>query len=360
MTPAVYFDGKIAADRTVRVIMDGEGLSFSGDGVSLTRWPFAAIETVDPYVAGRPLRLSCTQAPGARLVIADDAFNSLLITQARHLRGGVNVSRLARLMAKIAGGLAVVALAAYFTVQYAPKPIAFMLPDSWRNRAGEQIEGSLTEGAKVCTNAAGQKALSALMARIIEGNPDLPPVQVKVYDMPIMNAFAMPGERVVVTAELIRRADRPEEVAGVVAHELGHVMHRHAEAQLVRMAGLQLLFAVVTGGGGGDTLSQFAGVATILNYSRAAEEEADQFAVETMTASAIDPQGLKTFFEKIMAEEKATAGNPVTGTIGQIFATHPGTEERISKIGALPAGVTARPVMSDEQWVALKGICTQQ
>jgi predicted Zn-dependent protease len=196
------------------------------------------------------------------------------------------------------------------------------------------------------------------MARIIEGNPDLPPVQIRVYDMPIMNAFAMPGERVVVTAELIRRADRPEEVAGVVAHELGHVMHRHGEAQLVRMAGLQILLAVVTGGGGGDTLSQFAGVATILNYSRAAEEEADQYAVETMTAAAIDPQGLKTFFEKIMKEEGASAGNPVTGKIGQILATHPGTEDRISKIGPLPAGVVARPVMSEEQWVALKGICS--
>lgn len=357
MTPAVYFDGKIAADRAVRVVMDGVGLSFSGNDVPPTHWPFAAIETVDPYVAGRPLRLSCDQAPGARLVISDDAFNSALIAQARHLRGGVNISRLARLMAWIGGGLALVGLVVYLTVQYAPKPIAFMLPDKWRDRVGVEIESSLTEGAKVCSNTAGQRAISAIMARIIEGNPDLPPVQVKVYDMPIINAFAMPGERVVITAELIRRADRPEEVAGVLAHELGHVMNRHAEAQLVRIAGLQVLFAVLTGGGGGDTLSQFAGVATILNYSRAAEEEADQYAIAAMTASAIDPQGLKTFFEKIMVEEKTSAGNPVTGKIGQIFATHPGTQDRISKIGPLPDGIVARPVMTVDQWAALRNIC---
>ena len=339
--------------------MDGGGVNFSGDGVPHTRWALAAIETVDPFVPGRPLRLSCDQAPGARLVISDDDFNSALITQARHLRGGVNVSRLARLMTWIGGGLALVGLVVYLTVQYAPKPIAFMLPDKWRDRVGVQIETSLTEGAKLCSSAAGQRAMSALMARIIEGNPDLPPVQVKVYDMPIMNAFAMPGERVVITAELIRRADRPEEVAGVLAHELGHVMNRHAEAQLVRIAGLQVLLAVVTGGGGGDTLSQFAGVATILNYTRAAEEEADQYAIDAMTASAIDPQGLKTFFEKIMAEEKTSAGNPVTGKIGQILATHPGTEDRISKIGPLPDGVVARPVMTGEQWAALKAICVK-
>jgi hypothetical protein len=356
LTAAVFFDGQTATDRPVTVRLDAGGVSFSGDGVALTRWPYSAVTPVDPFIAGRPLRLASSLAPGARLVIADDAFNAELIAQARHLRGGANVGRLARLMAWIFGGLALVALATYITMQFAPKPIAFMLPDKWRHRVGEQIEASMTEGAKLCANPRGMQAMSAMMARITEGNPDLPPVQIRAYDIPIMNAFAMPGERIVMTAELIRRAGRPEEVAGVLAHELGHVVNRHSEAQLVRVTGMQILFAIVTGGGGGDTISQMAGLAAILSYSRAAEEEADNYAIAAMTASAIDPDGLKTFFEKVLAEEKS-GGGKTFGQVGQIFATHPGTEERISHIPPLPEGVVARPVMSEEKWKDLKGIC---
>jgi beta-barrel assembly-enhancing protease len=357
VTAAIFFDGQTATDRPVNVRLDASGLSFSGDKVSLTHWAFGTIETIDPFVPGRPLRLASRLAPGARLVIADDEFNTELIAQARHLRGGINVGRLARLMAWIFGGLALVALATYFTMQFAPKPIAFLLPDKWRDRVGEQIEASLTEGAKICSNSKGQQALSAMMARIIEGNPDLPPIQVRVYDIPIMNAFAMPGDRIVMTSELIARAEQPEEVAGVLAHELGHVVNRHSEAQLVRVTGMQILFAIVTGGGGGDTISQFAGLAAILSYSRAAEEEADEYAIQAMTASAIDPLGLKSFFEKVLAEEKGGGSGKTFGQIGEVFATHPGTEERIGKIPPLPAGVKARPVMSEEQWQALKGFC---
>ncbi len=193
----------------VTVVATASGIRFSGDGVAETSWPLAAISAVDPYVPGRPLRLSSDLAPGARLVIADDDFSAELIARARHLRGGVNVSRMARLLSWIAGGLILVAAAAYLTVQFAPKPIAFLLPDKWRDRVGAQIEASLTEGAAVCSNAAGQRALSAMMARIIEGNPDLPPVQIRVYEIPIMNAFAMPGDRIVITAELIARAEAP-------------------------------------------------------------------------------------------------------------------------------------------------------
>jgi beta-barrel assembly-enhancing protease len=359
VTRAVFFDGRVAADRVVTVAITASGVRFSGDGVAEAEWPFRALSAVDAFMPGRPLRISSDQVPGARLVIGDDEFNAELMARAPHLKGGVNLHRLGRLMAWIFGGLLVVAAITYLTMQYAPKPIAFMLPDTWRDRVGTQIEATLTEGAKVCSGAAGQRALSAMMARIVEGNPDLPPVQVRVYDIPIMNAFAMPGERILMTGELIKRAKRPEEVAGVLAHELGHAMNRHSETQLVRATGLQVLLAVFTGGSGGDTISQFASLAAILSYSRAAEEEADRFAVDTLTASAIDPTGFRDFFETLLQEEKSSGGDGDTafGKIGEVFASHPGTEERIKKIGPLPDGVVARPVMSEEQWQDLRGIC---
>ncbi len=111
-------------------------------------------------------------------------------------------------------------------------------------------------------------------------------------------------------------------------------MRRHSEAQLVRATGLQFLLALITGGGS-DTLSSIAGIAAILTYSREAESEADDLAVKLMTDAAIDPLGLREFFEIMLAEE----GKPSTGTWGKIessLSTHPGTEDRIKKIGPCP------------------------
>jgi beta-barrel assembly-enhancing protease len=96
----------------------------------------------------------------------------------------------------------------------------------------------------------------------------------------------------------------------------------------------------------------------VLRSSRAAEAEADQFANEALIKAKIDPQGLRTFFEKIMKIEKEhSTDSAVLGEIGSIFSTHPGTEERIKEIKLLPVGVAAKPVLTDQEWQALKKIC---
>ena len=354
--PAIFFDGEVAAGRAVTITLSADGVSFSGAGVTSQLWTFASLEAVDRPAPGLPLRLATAARPAARLVIADEAVKTEILTQAPHLRGGINVRRAGVALGWIAGGLLLVTAVAYLVVQIMPQKIALLLPDQWRDRVGAQIETSLAGDARRCETKDGTAALSAIAARLTEGNPDMPPVAIHVYGIPIMNAFAMPGGRIVITAELIRQAATPEEVAGVLAHEMGHVAYRHPEAQIVRATGLQILLAVMTGGGGGDTLSQVAGVAAILRYSRGAESEADAYALKALTASAIDPLGLKHFFERVLKEK----GKSSTGTFGKIegaFATHPGTEERITHITPLPENVVARPVMNETQWQALKAIC---
>ncbi len=355
-TEGTFFDGETAADRAITVRFADAELAISGGEILPQDWSFTDLEAVDPPHPGRPFRLTHVNRPGMRLIVNDAVFIAELLNRAPQLRGGFNPRRAGKAAAWIIGGLAVLALTVYLVLQLAPQTLAFLLPDSWRNRIGSQIERSLTGGAKLCATAAGQAAVSAMTARLVEGNPDLPPIAISVYNIPIMNAFALPGGRIVVTGELIKKADTPEQVAGVLAHELGHVVHRHSEAQLIRATGLQLLIAIATGGGGGDTISSLAGLATILRYSRQAEAEADTFALQTMENAAIDPLGLKRFFELVLKEEGKAWSGPF-GKIEGAFATHPGTRERIESIHPLPAGITPRPVLDAGQWQALKRIC---
>ncbi|MBL8907713.1 MAG: M48 family metallopeptidase [Rhizobiales bacterium] len=351
-TPARYFDGKSALERPVTIHLDLHALTISGKSISPIRWPLADLRAIDRPIPGMPFRLASKTEPDARLVIANDAFAAELVKLAPQLKGGFTVERLKRSAVFAAIALASVGLLTYLTLVLAPRLIASAMPDSWRNALGIQIESSFTEGMKVCNSPDGRAALDELARRIRENNPDLPAFTLTVYDTPAVNAFALPGGRIAVFSNLIATADTPEEVAGVVAHEIGHVANRHSEAQLVRAVGLQLLLSLASGGSGGNHLGELASVLTILQYSRDAEREADEYAQKTMTSARIDPLGLKHFFEKI---QKLDGDSSILGDLGNMLSTHPVTQERIDAIKPLDG--PSRPVLTPEDWATLRKIC---
>jgi Zn-dependent protease with chaperone function len=219
----------------------------------------------------------------------------------------------------------------------------------------------LVENARRCTTPAGEHAKAAMIAVLAESNAGLPPISMEVYDMALVNAFAAPGGKIIFTRGILDKADKPEEIAGVLAHEIGHVAHRHPEAQLVRLTGIQVLTSLVSGSNGGDFTSSVAALATLLRYSREAEREADAYARDVMGKAKVDPMGLRIFFEKMLKDEKGSSTSSSQPTaldkLGNVFSTHPGTEDRIKQIKPLPTGEIPVEVLSPADWQALKTIC---
>lgn len=357
-TAATYFDGKSARDRNVTVVAAGNSIVFSGPDVSPTSWSLSGLHPVDAPSPGQPYRLTHDNQPGARLIIRDDQFVKSLIASSPHLKGGYSKQDIGSIVGWTLGGLATVAALGYLCLTFLPDRVAKILPNDWRNKVGKEMEHSVVEGAQVCTTPAGEAALGTLIGNLAQGAPDMPPISVHIYDLNVLNAFAVPGGNIIVTRKLIEAADSPEEVAGVLAHEIGHVYHLHPEAQLVRLTGIDVLASVFTGTKGGNMTTNMAFLATLLKYSREAEKEADAYALETMQKASIDPMGLKKFFEKVLKLEGGTSKDEgAFKALGNIFATHPGTEDRIKDILPLPAGQKAIPALSPEQWKALKSMC---
>jgi beta-barrel assembly-enhancing protease len=353
---ARFFDGEVARDHVVSAELVPEGLAVEGLDVSRRVWSLSGLVAIAPIKAGYPVRLGHDGVPGARLVITQDAFVRELVSRAPHLAGGLNVRKAGRWAAIITVSALITLGVLYLTLSYAPQTLATMLPESWRKTLGDQIEATLSRGAKLCATSKTNATLSTLAARLTEGNPQAPAFEVKIYDIAIINAFALPGSRIVLTQKLIETAATPEEVAGVLAHEMGHVHHHHPEAQLVRAMGIELLLKIASGGG--DTISGLAGLLAILRYSRDAEREADSFALDEMTTAGIDPLGLKRFFERVMKlEGDRGSSSGIFGTVSDMMSTHPVTQERIEAIKPLPEGIAARPVLSDADWASLKKIC---
>jgi beta-barrel assembly-enhancing protease len=131
--------------------------------------------------------------------------------------------------------------------------------------------------------------------------------RIRVVDTDEVNAFALPGGYLYVNRGLIETAANEAELAGVMGHEIGHVVGKHGARQITKQLGLEVLVGAIGGGDAGlarQVAAEVAGVGanmTLLKYSREAEREADQYAVQEAYDAGIDPAGMATFFDKLMA-----------------------------------------------------------
>lgn len=163
-----------------------------------------------------------------------------------------------------------------------------------------------------------------------------------------INAMTLPGGYVLVNSGLIRFSDSPEEVAGVIAHELGHVEKRHVVSRMIGEFGLQILFSVITGGDA-VILGELSRSLLSTFFSREQEEEADAYAWDLMCRSGSDPRVLATFFRKL--EDEHPSGPDEL----EILSTHPHNEARVRATleKALPDSFAAKPIEID--WERVKG-----
>jgi beta-barrel assembly-enhancing protease len=158
------------------------------------------------------------------------------------------------------------------------------------------------------------------------------PFQFKIVNDKAINAFALPGGFVYVNRGAIEAADNEAQIAGVIAHEIGHVVLRHgthqASTAYVAQAPLAVLGGVLGSNSVGSVLGQlgvsFATSSLLLKYSRDAESQADLMGTQILHDSGYDPKAMVEFFEKIQAESK--------GRSVQFFSDHPNPGNRISNV----------------------------
>ncbi len=166
------------------------------------------------------------------------------------------------------------------------------------------------------------------------------PWRVTVLNSPIVNAFALPGGYVYVTRGLLALANNEAEVAGVLAHEVGHVIARHGAQRQGRATGIGLLGAIagiLTQSSDVFKLGQTIGGAYIAGYSRDQEYEADQLGVKYLGLAGYPPEAMGDFLARLDAHSKYAA--KLAGKDGQsgqfdFFASHPQTDDRIAKANA--------------------------
>lgn len=168
-----------------------------------------------------------------------------------------------------------------------------------------------------------------------------------IVDAQEVNAFAVPGGFVYVNRGLIERADQMDELAGVLGHEIGHVVRRHTVKQMEKAQGANIgvtlacvLTSICNSQAAGAAIN-IAGGAVFARFSRQDEAEADAEGVKNTVRAGISPAGMVSMFQKLIDERKTRPG-----AVESWFLTHPLEEDRIAAVQAqinqLPAGTLAR------------------
>ncbi len=251
-------------------------------------------------------------------------------------------------MARIGTALAITLLVGFVSFPLLSGFAAPFVPNSVQLPIGAQMIESTAAEAPLCTGEEGRAALESLATKLAAASDSDARFRIYVADADVLNAFAAPGGYIVLYRAIIDNAQGPAEVAGVLAHEMGHVVEDHPAKGVVEAAGYGI-FGLLVPGGGADT----AGLAkTLLTsaHSRGDELEADLVGVEMLNETGIDSRGLVSFF-KTLDEQ----GSTIPGAL-EFVSTHPTGATRTAKLEEhMKEG---KPALTEAEWEALKSICT--
>jgi Zn-dependent protease with chaperone function len=353
-----YLDGRTPVRRAVTVRVVGAGLDLTLEDGATVRWPLDEVRQTQGVYAGDPVRFERGPAPETLLV--DDpsvlvAIRDTVPDTGRRFHDPRR--RRARLGATIVALAVALVLSGVLYVWGIPAVsgiVARWVPVAWEDRVGALVVDQVVPVAKRCTDPAAQAVLDAVMRRLLAAAGPVPyRFHVVVADVPVVNALAAPGGHLVLFRGLLEQSRSPEELAGVLAHEIQHVLKRHSTRLILQHASTALVVAALLGDVSGlaSVTIEGARVFGAMAYSRAHEAEADEAGLHLLLAARIDPAGLIGMFD-----DRRIEGPP--GAL-RYFASHPPSAERAAALrrraGTAPQAFT--PVLDAAEWSALRGAC---
>jgi Zn-dependent protease with chaperone function len=351
---AWHYDGESAVRRTVEIVTVGNGFLLSEMERRFGPFQSADLRYIGEQNGAQVYGLDGRD--GWRLGLSGPIPAELAAILPAKEKYGRWIDRLGLGRATIA--LALGSAAIVGVVMLAPQWLAPLIPSSFETQLGEALVGDF--GGRFCHTPQGTKALKKLASALDPNTSDL---QVEVAKIDMVNAVALPGRKVVLFDGLLREAKSADEVAGVMAHEIGHVRERHVMQSLLRQLGLSL----VLGGLQGNSADVLGG-ALSMSYSRGSENEADRHSIKALAKADISPIPTADFFRRLAAMEgddidakDAKDGKAVKEgrSLSNYLSSHPQSRERKAAFEkSIVKGKAYKPVLTETEWRDLRSMCT--
>ena len=336
---AGYFDGKSAVEQAITVDYLVEGLAFQAPAGGLVMWPYATLRLVSVQRDNGHVTIGWKDDPTLRLRIKNATAGQELFWLAPHL----NAERPERGILKpvlVSAAILLVMAGVYFSYPVARQGLIMAMPDSWVDGLADTMGSGILGSANTCDDPAGIAALNGLTERLTKGIKMPYTPKVKVINVPMVNAFAAPGGRVVILRGLLDKAETPDEVAGVLGHELSHVKHRHPLERLIDIYGLELFLGSI-----GGNMGTYGGLMVMMKYGRDDEREADETSLKMLNNAGISSTGFADFFARLQEDDGSRMPE-----ILAFLSTHPQLEEREQTIRENSGQESYAPALDAEEW----------
>jgi Zn-dependent protease with chaperone function len=245
--------------------------------------------------------------------------------------------------------------------------VAMQVPVAWEEKLGAAVLEGLPKVLAPRPHPEKENALQSIVDRLLTARPNQP-YDIHVYISPheMVNAVALPGGHIIVFQGLLDIAETPEELAGVLAHEIQHVLLRHSTRGIIRSLTSSILLTLMVGdmNGSMEMALNLAGELDGLRHSRNMERQADRQGMEMLLASGIDPSGMVRMFEKLGEQETLlTKGDKVrqespeeeTSSWTEYLSTHPAGHDRVNQLKnqvAMSEEKSYTPLLPDMDWGA--------
>lgn len=343
---ADFVDGLSAVVRHVTVLPGHHGLSINEGDIPIDRWVMAnlVVNTLGHGV----VQVENRERPGALLTFSDPTVVPFLKGRKIHANhSNISERRFRRLGMYLVILIGIVGLF-YLSVTPLSRVIAYRIPMDVERRLALPLAEILSK--QTCTTPDATAALTSMLTRIGETPPSR--VEVHILNLRLENAFTFPGGTIMITRGLIDHATGPDEVAGVLAHELAHVYERHVMTHVVRGSLLSLGWAATIGDFSGLLVVDPQTLFQIVNqgFSRDDERKADEVALQRLQKGQISVKGFAGFFSRF-----ADKGMDLP----EWLSSHPDTQARLQRIQSSLARETGptTPALPDQDWQALRSAC---
>jgi Zn-dependent protease with chaperone function len=359
----IYLDGRSAQRQRVRVQATPQGLwMINGDGERIC-WPWEEIRQSRNFYGDHQIRLERGKNPPEMLLVPGASFlqraGEMAPERVRSFRRPKSRRNWAVVGLLSALGVIGAVVPLYFWgIPALASQIAAHVPVSWERKMGEEVLKHLAPPEKQCSDPVRAGRIQEVLSTLTTSLPASPyTFRVIVVNHSMVNAFALPGGTIVLCQGLLEKTGTAEELAGVLAHEVQHILHRHATRAILQQASTHLLLAALTGDAGSMGFGlEGAQAIGMLRYSRQYEEEADREGMKLLIRSGIHPQGMVSFFETMQKESEPSLQLPT------YFSTHPNLEDRVQRLSKLArdSEFAAVKLLRGYNWKDMHAFCGEE
>ena len=336
-----HYDGATANRHIIELTLDANGFKLIGENIDPRHYDWSELIYRGKKTDG-PIYGLKTIA-GWQIGLTDPVPDELFRYLPKSAKYGGIVDRFG--LGPAAAVFTVISAFVLFVGFKAPDWVAPYVPMSWERQLGDAMIGDF--GGRFCNGPGGQEALDALVKRI---NPETADLKVRVANINMVNAVALPGGTIIVFRGLLQEAKSPDELAGVLGHEIGHVRNRDVMQSLLRQAGLSVLLGGFSGDAGG-----YVGSLVSATYSREAETNADAYAIRLMKRANVSPADTAGFFARLSQGEQGLG--KAEAVVGYL-SSHPLSKSREAAFRkSAVSGANYTDSITPQQWRSLLETC---